>query len=311
MVDALDDNGVDTTDFRKFLIQTGEVSTDIFNPQIMLGLLEEQFDSVSEWTKRNAGSFFTHAILFVPILFVFRMIARVASFMIQRSFDSNKVQVSQLLQHMLLSLSSRGIMFLGFLVALSQMGLEITALLTGLGIAGFIVGFALQDSLANFVAGLMILGYRPYDVGDVIEAGGVTGKVNRMSLVSTTVLTFDNQTMIVPNNKIWGDVIKNVTLQMQRRIDLEFNIALDEDIEKVKSIIKEVLETQELVKDDPAPTVEFNSISPYSMVIIVWAWVDKTDYFPVKWDLLKKIKEALDKEGIKIPVLNQGLIAAP
>ena len=230
--------------------------------------------------------------------------------MIRRSFETNKVQVSKLMQDMLLSLSSKGIMFLGLLFALSQMGVQITALLTGLGIAGFIVGFALQDSLANFVAGIMILGYRPYDVGDIIEAGGVFGKVSKMSMVSTTILTFDNQTLIVPNNKIWGDVIKNITLQHERRIDLEFNIGLDEDIERVREIITEVIDSVDEILDNPEVSIEFNEMTPYAMVFVVRPWVKKELYWPIRWRLLKEIKEALTREGVTIPVLNQAVITA-
>jgi len=231
--------------------------------------------------------------------------------MIRRSFDIQQVEVSKLMQDMLLSLSSKGIMFLGLLVALSQLGLEITALLTGLGIAGFIVGFALQDSLANFVAGIMILGYRPFDVGDVIEAGTVFGRVSRMSMVSTTILTFDNQTLIVPNNKIWGDVIKNITLQQDRRIDLEFNISLDQDIDRVKQIIVQVLNEVEEILEEPEPSIEFNEMTPFSMVFVVRPWVKKEDYWSVFWQLLQDIKEALNENGVIIPVLSHGVIAAP
>lgn len=199
-------------------------------------------------------------------------------------------------------------MILGLLVALGQLGVEITAFLTGIGIAGFIVGFALQDSLANFAAGIMILGYRPFDVDDIIEAGGVVGTVSKMSLVSTTILTFDNQTLIVPNNRIWGDVIKNITLQDKRRIDLEFRVSYDENIDRVKRLIEEIIHGHEKILDEPSPTIQMDQLSPYAMVFVVRPWVERADYWPTKWELLRVIKEKLDSEGIKIPVLSQGII---
>lgn len=303
--------GIDAKEYRQLLLETGEVTTDLFDPEIVFGILQKQVRLLSEWVSKNAGGFVTKLVIFVLILAVFRIIARVTTFMIRRSFESQSVQVSKLMQDMLLGLSTKGIMFLGVLVALSQMGLEITALLTGLGIAGFIVGFALQDSLANFVAGIMILGYRPFDVGDIIEAGGVFGKVNKMSLVSTTILTFDNQTLIVPNNKIWGDVIKNITLQHERRIDLEFNIGLNEDVGKVRYIIHGVLEGIEEILDDPLPSIEFNELTPYSMVIVVRPWVAKEVYWPVRWRLLREIKQALDEAGVEIPRLDKGVVIQP
>lgn len=287
------------------------MTTDLFDPAIVLRIVEKGLTNLLVWIKDNTGTFFTKSIIFLAIIFAFRLIARVANYMIRRSFDIQQVEVSKLMQDMLLSLSSKGIMFLGLLVALSQLGLEITALLTGLGIAGFIVGFALQDSLANFVAGIMILGYRPFDVGDVIEAGTVFGRVSRMSMVSTTILTFDNQTLIVPNNKIWGDVIKNITLQQDRRIDLEFNISLDQDIDRVKQIIVQVLNEVEEILEEPEPSIEFNEMTPFSMVFVVRPWVKKEDYWSVFWQLLQDIKEALNENGVIIPVLSHGVIAAP
>jgi small conductance mechanosensitive channel len=310
VVNLLDENEIDSTRYRQLLLQTGEVSTDLFNPRIVIGILKQQATQLFESARDNTGYFITQAILFLAILGLFKLIANTTNYLMSRSFESRRVETSRLMQEMLLSLSNRGIMILGFLVALSQLGVEITAFLTGIGIAGFIVGFALQDSLANFAAGIMILGYRPFDVDDIIESGGVVGKVAKMSLVSTTILTFDNQTLIVPNNRIWGDVIKNITLQDKRRIDMEFRVAYDENIQKVKTLIGDVIDSHEKILEDPSPTVEMDQLSPYAMVFVVRPWVERADYWSTKWELLRVIKEKLDSEGIKIPVLNQGIIGA-
>ena len=136
---------------------------------------------------------------------------------------------------MIIATISNIVLIIGSLIARSQLGISLGPLLAGLGIAGFVIGFALQDTLANFVSGMMILFYRPFDVGDLIEAGGVLGKVNDMSLVNTTILTIDNQTVIVPNNMIWQNIIKNVTGQTKRRVDLVFGVSCSDDIQKVKS----------------------------------------------------------------------------
>lgn len=308
IVIMLDENGIDSTLYRQLLLQTGEVSTDLFNPRIVLAILKTQTTELLEGARDNIGYFFTQAILFMIILGIFKLIARAANYLMRKSFESRRVGTSRLMQEMLLSLSSRGIMILGFLVALNQLGVQITALLTGFGIVGFIIGFALQDSLANFAAGIMILGYRPFDVDDIIEAGGVIGKVSKMSLVSTTILTFDNQTLIVPNNRIWGDVIKNITLQDKRRIDMEFRVDYGEDIAQVKTMIEEIIEAHEKTLDDPSPTVQMDQLSPFAMVFVVRPWVQRADYWATKWELLRVIKEKLDSEGIKIPVLNQGIV---
>jgi small conductance mechanosensitive channel len=308
VVNLLDENEIDSTRYRQLLLQTGEVSTDLFNPRIVIGILTQQATELLESARDNTGYFITQVILFLVILGFFKLLANATNYLMSRSFESRRVETSRLMQEMLLSLSNRGIMILGFLVALSQLGVQITAFLTGIGIAGFIVGFALQDSLANFAAGIMILGYRPFDVDDTIESGGVVGKVAKMSLVSTTILTFDNQTLIVPNNRIWGDVIKNITLQDKRRIDMEFRVAYDENIDTVKTLFKNIIESHEKILEDPSPTIEMDQLSPYAMVFVVRPWVERADYWSTKWELLRMIKEKLDSEGIKIPVLNQGVI---
>jgi len=258
--------GVDSREYRQLLLETGEVTTDLFDPEIVWGIVKKQLGLLSKWISNNAGGFATKLVIFLLILVVFRMIARATNFMMRRSFENQTVQVSKLMQDMLLGLSSKGI---------------------------------------------MILGYRPFDVGDIIEAGGVFGRVSKMSMVSTTILTFDNQTLIVPNNKIWGDVIKNITLQHERRIDLEFNVGLNEDVGKVRYIIHSVLEGIEEILDDPLPSIEFNELTPYSMVIVVRPWVAKEVYWPVRWRLLREIKQALDEAGVEIPRLDKGVVIQP
>jgi small conductance mechanosensitive channel len=203
---------------------------------------------------------------------------------------------------MVQGLTVRTIMILGLLVGLSQLGFELGPILAGLGIAGFIVGFALQDSLSNFAAGVMILGYRPFDIGDMVEAGGVFGRVHNMSLVSTTILTIDNQTLIVPNSKIWGDVIKNVTDQQVRRIDMKFRVAISEDVERIETLFLSILEAHPKTLEDPPPAVKLHELGEWAMEFVVRPWVRTPDYWEVYWELTREIKRRLDAEGIEIPV---------
>jgi small conductance mechanosensitive channel len=203
---------------------------------------------------------------------------------------------------MLVSLASGLVLIIGFLIALSQLGVEIGPMLTGLGIAGFVLGFALQDTLANFASGIMILAYRPFDVEDLIEcAGGVFGKVSQMSLVSTTILTIDNQTLIVPNGKIWGDVITNVTAQRVRRVDLVFGIGYADDIPKTEKVLTSILEEHPKVLDDPEFVIKVFELGDSSVNFIVRPWVATDDYWDVHWDVTREVKMAFDREGISIP----------
>ena len=183
----------------------------------------------------------------------------------------------------------------------SQLGIQLGPLLAGLGVAGFIIGFALQDTLSNFASGMMILIYRPFDVGDLIEAGGVTGKVSEMSLVSTTVLTVDNQKLVVPNNKIWGDVIRNVTAQKMRRIDMTFGIGYSDDIAHAERVLAEIVQCEERVLADPEPVIRLHTLGESSVDFVVRPWVRTADYWEVYWDITRKVKERFDAEGISIP----------
>jgi small conductance mechanosensitive channel len=203
---------------------------------------------------------------------------------------------------MFVSIAAKAVMIVGILVGLSQLGFQLGPILAGLGVAGFIVGFALQDTLSNFAAGAMILIYRPYDVGDMIEAaGGVFGKVSHMSLVSTTILTIDNQTLVVPNSKIWGDVIKNVTAQRERRIDMVFGISYSDDIPKAEQILESILEQHPKVLKEPEPIVKLHNLGDSSVDFVVRPWVRTEDYWDVHWDVTREVKMRFDAEGVSIP----------
>jgi small conductance mechanosensitive channel len=190
---------------------------------------------------------------------------------------------------------------LGLFIALSQLGLEIGPLLAGVGVAGFIVGFALQETLSNFAAGLMILIYQPFDVGDSVEAGGVSGKVGQMSLVSTTILTFDNQKLIVPNNKIWGDVIRNRMSETTRRVDMVFGIGYADDVDRAERVLRDIVKSHELTLADPEPTIQLNNLGDSSVDFIVRPWTKTDDYWKVYWDVTREVKRCFDAEGISIP----------
>jgi small conductance mechanosensitive channel len=220
---------------------------------------------------------------------------------VRKAIDTSKVDLSQLFQNQLVSFSGKVVMFLGLLVALSQLGIQLAPVLAGLGIAGFIVGFALQDTLSNFASGMMILVYRPFDVGDAVEAGGVMGTVKAMNLVSTTITTWDNQKLVVPNSKIWGDVIRNITSEPNRRVDMTFGIAYADDIEHAERVLEEIVKSNELVLDDPEPVIRLHALGESSVDFIVRPWARTSDYWTVYWAITRAVKQRFDAEGISIP----------
>jgi small conductance mechanosensitive channel len=301
-VDLMRQRKLDATVYSQLLIQaTGEITGDIFDTKVAFGLVQQWLEVGRKHLVENGPGWIFKLIVFVLILLVFKLLANVAGRLVRRAVSTSKLSISVLLQEFFVTLASKAVLVLGVLVALSQLGIQLGPLLAGLGVAGFIIGFALQDTLSNFASGMMILVYRPYDVGDVVEAGGVMGKVKQMSLVSTTILTFDNQKLVVPNNKIWGDVIRNVTAEGTRRVDLVFGISYQDDIAHAERVLWEIVNAHELVLTEPAPVIRLHTLGESSVDFVVRPWVATAEYWTVYWDITRAVKERFDAEGISIP----------
>jgi small conductance mechanosensitive channel len=301
-VRLMDKRGMETAELRQGMITaTGRLSQDILDREVAGGLIEQWFADARDWLKNNATGLVFRTLTFFLILLGFWVLARIARGAVRRGLERAKLEMSSLAQAFFLKSTGRLIMLIGLIIAIAQLGIEVGPLLAGLGIAGFVVGFALQDTLSNFASGLMILVYRPYDVGDAIEAGGVIGAVNRMNLVSTMIMTFDNQLLVVPNNKIWGDVIRNITHQETRRIDMTFSIAYSDDIAKAEQVLTEIVTTHEKVLEDPAPMIRLHELGDSSMNFVVRPWSKTGDYWDVYWDVTRQVKHRFDAEGISIP----------
>lgn len=208
---------------------------------------------------------------------------------------------SQLLEDFLVSSVRWVVMAVGLIMALAALEVSIGPLLAVVGAAGFVIAFALQDSLSNFASGLMILFFRPFDVGDIVDAGGVSGKVTALNLVSTTIKTFDNKSMLVPNNKVWNDVITNATAARTRRVDMEFGIGYSDDVERAQAILEEVVAAHPKVLRDPEPTIRLSALGDSAVNFICRPWASTADYWDVYWDITKAVKQRFDAEGISIP----------
>ena len=299
MMERLD---LETAEYQQLLIQaTGQITTDILDTQVAVGLFGQWLSGLSDWATQNGPRLIFNFILFVLILFIFRVVSRLVRKVVRKAVSDSRLKFSQLLQNMFVSISGNAVLIAGLLVALSQLGFSMGPVLAGLGIAGFIIGFALQETLGNFAAGAMILIYRPYDVGDMIEAATVFGKVSAMSMVSTTILTIDNQTLIVPNGKIWGDVIKNVTGQTMRRVDMVFGVSYTDDIPHTEQVLAAIVSEHPKVLDDPEPLIKLHTLGESSVDFIVKPWVMTDDYWDVYWDVTREVKMRFDREGISIP----------
>lgn len=190
---------------------------------------------------------------------------------------------------------------IGLLMAIATLGIPIAPLIAALGAGGFIVGFALQETLGNFASGMMIMIYRPFDVRDYVKVAGVEGTVQEMSLVSTTLLTLDNKVLIIPNRTVWSDTITNFTGRDLRRVDLVFGIGYGDDIPKAMATLKEVASAHEKVLQDPPLAIEVVELGDSSVNIACRPWTETPNYWAVYWDLTRDVKLRFDQEGISIP----------
>jgi len=194
-----------------------------------------------------------------------------------------------------------GLLVLVAIAALGTLGVNTTSFAALVGAAGLAVGLALQGNIANFGAGVVLLFLRPFKVGDFVEAGGASGVVDSIGIFNTTFKTGDNRIIIVPNSNIIGNNIVNYSKEPLRRIDLVIGVGYEDDLKLVKSTLKEILENNEKVLKDPAPTVALAELADSSVNFNVRPWVKKEDYWAVRSELLETIKTVFDEKGINIP----------
>jgi len=181
------------------------------------------------------------------------------------------------------------------------LGVDTTSLIALLGAAGLAVGLALQGSLQNFAAGIMLIIFRPFKAGDFVDAGGTSGTVEAIKIFNTILKTPDNREVIIPNGAIYGGTITNFSARSTRRIDMVFGIGYDDDIRKAKDVIKGILESDDRILKDPEFLIAVGELAAHSINFNVRPWVNSGDYWPVKFDLNERIKLAFDENGISIP----------
>ena len=197
--------------------------------------------------------------------------------------------------------------------ALAKFGIETTSFVAILGAASFAVGFALQGSLANFASGVMVLVFRPFKVGDFIDAAGVKGTVKEIGLFATTIATGDNIKILVPNGKVYGDTIQNYSAYETRRVDLVIGIGYDSSIDSAEEVMLGIIKEDSRILSDPEPFIAVSELADSSVNFVVRSWVNAGDYWAVKFDLTEKFKKAFDSAGIDIPYPQQvvHLVNAP
>lgn len=247
----------------------------------------------------------------IALKFGLKLLAALAVFVIGRwlaKFLANmlrkilrRAEADETLIRFLGNLAYAILLTLVILAALSQLGVQTTSFLAMLGAAGLAIGLALQGSLSNFAAGIMIILFRPYRVGDYVEAGGTSGTVDEVQIFNTVMNTPDNKRVIVPNAQITSDTIVNYSINDRRRIDMVFGVSYADDMRKVREIIEEVLAAENRILSEPAPTIGVLELADSSVNFAVRPWVNTADFWPVKFALQEAMKRRFDDVGISIP----------
>ena len=312
VVAQLDRLGGDTLEMRRTLIEErGSLALSLVDTDIVSVLYAEATAKFKDWLANRGASTLLSACLFVAILILARWLARMTRRVTERALRHSDQSVSQLLREMLISISGTIVFLVGMLVALSQVGVSVTPMIAGLGVVGFIVGFALQDTLSNFAAGAMILAYRPFDTGDFIAAAEVEGTVQKMNLVNTTVVTIDNRVLIIPNSKIWGGVILNFTGQHLRRTDVIYSVSYSDDLDHVQKVLEDLIAGDGRFLTTPEPIVRVKQFGDSSIDFLVRAYVKTEEFWETLWALNKAVKQRFDAEGITIPFPQRDVHMAP
>ncbi len=235
----------------------------------------------------------------IVILLVGRIVAKMLASLVRRMM--RKGNVDQTLQGFVYNMAYIALMAFVVLAALSQLGIQTTSFIAVLGAAGLAVGLALQGSLSNFAAGFLMIIFRPIRVGDYIEGAGVAGIVEDIQIFTTTLTTPDNKTVIIPNANLTGDNIVNWTVKGTRRVDLVMGIGYEDDIDKAKQIMADVLAKDTRILTDPPPQIAMVELADSSVNFVVRPWVKASDYWGVYMEITEQIKKAFDAQGISIP----------
>jgi small conductance mechanosensitive channel len=262
----------------------------------LTGLInQQQIDTLVEGVSR----FGLQIVSAIAIFVVGRWLARKASNLLERGLK--RAEMDSTLVGFFRNMSYFGLLIMVVIAAVGQVGVQTTSFIAVLGAAGLAVGLALQGSLANFAAGVLMIIFRPFKAGDFIEAAGTAGVAEEIELFTTKMRTPDNKTIIIPNAQITAGTITNYSARETRRLDLVFGVSYADDLDEVKRVIGEVLAEEPRLLADPEPLVGLLSLGDSSVNFAVRPWVRSSEYWPVFFALQEAMKKRFDQEGISIP----------
>ncbi|MDW6093909.1 small-conductance mechanosensitive channel MscS [Vibrio rhizosphaerae] len=264
--------------------------------------LSDSLSQVNGWIENNSDILLQYGvniiaailILFFGNIFVKVIAGSVAKVLRKKDMDPAVVEfIHGLVRYLLFVIV--------LIAALGRIGVQTASVVAVIGAAGLAVGLALQGSLSNFAAGILIVAFRPFKSGDYVEVAGVAGSVESIQIFQTILKTPDNKMVVVPNSSVIGGAITNYSRHATRRIDLMIGVSYSADLQKTKRILRETVERDERILKEPDMTIGVHTLADSSVNFVVRPWVKTADYWPVYFDLMMNIKEALDANGIEIP----------
>ena len=261
--------------------------------------MQEFLNANTEWVSEYVIPWGINIVTAVAIYIVGRFIAKLIVKSLLKVLERANVDLS--LRGFIGNIANVVLLVVIVIAALEQLGIDTTSVLAVFAAAGLAVGLALKDSLSNFAAGVMLIIFKPFKVGDVINTAGSIGKVQSIQIFNTVLRTGDNQEIVIPNSQVFGGSITNITACETRRIDLVVGIGYDDDIKKAKSLIETIIADNPAILKDPEPTIMVLELGESSVDLAIRPWVNTPDYWTVRSDLLQTIKETFDENGISIP----------
>jgi small conductance mechanosensitive channel len=241
----------------------------------------------------------------IVVFIVGRIVARIITKVVVKMM--NRANIDETLIKFTKTVIYVALMIFVILASLGKLGIETTSFAAILAAAGLAIGLSLQGTLGNFASGFMLILFRPFKVGDFVEAGGVSGVIEEIQIFSTRMRSGDNKEITVPNGQIVGSTITNYSAKETRRVDLVVGVGYNDDLKKVRAVLEDILAKDERILKDPAPTIGVSELADSSVNFVVRPWVKSGDYWPVLFDTQETVKLRFDAEGISIPYPQQDL----
>ncbi|MDX9809436.1 MAG: mechanosensitive ion channel family protein [Sphaerochaetaceae bacterium] len=258
------------------------------------------FQSIQNWFDERLLTVLIEVAAIVLILIIGKILIVILKRILRHAFSKSK-KINELMAKFLIKVISTVSWILVLLIIIDRLGVNLAPIIAGLGITGFILGFAFQETLGNLLSGVMIVLNSPFRIGDYVEVGSLSGTVREMDMMCVTLATPDNKRVILANKLVWGNAIVNYSFTENRRVEMGVSIAYDADVGKAKQIIRDILATYPEILTDPAPVIEVNKLNNSSVDLVVRPWTKPADYWSVYFRFQQEILEKFREEGISIP----------